>query len=41
MRFRIDKLFAKVYVSVNLSPGQPKRNGRNQLRLQSLLDASD
>ena len=29
MRFRINELFAKVYVSVNLSPGQP--NGRNQL----------
>ena len=31
MHFRIDELFAKVYVSVNLRPGQPKRNGRNQL----------
>ena len=33
MLFRIDEFFAKVYVSVKLSPGQPKRSGRDQLRL--------
>ena len=32
MRFRNEKLFVKVGVIVNLSPGQPKMNGRSQLR---------
>ena len=31
MRFRNEKLFVKVGVTVNLSQGQPKINGRSQL----------
>ena len=31
-RFRNEKLFVKVGATVNLSPGQPKINGRSQLK---------
>ena len=41
MRFRNEKLFVKVGVTVNLGPGQPKMSGRSQLRSRSLLDAFD
>ena len=40
-RFRNEKLFVKVGVTVNLSPGQPKINGRSQLRSHSLLNTFD
>ena len=30
MHFRNNELSTKVHVSVNLSPGQPKINGRNR-----------
>ena len=40
-RFRNEKLFVKVAVTVNLSPGQPKVNGRSQLRSHSLLNRFD
>ena len=43
MRFRNDheKLFVTVGATVNLSPGQPKINGRSQLRSHSLLNTFD
>ena len=41
MRFRNEKLFVEVGVTVNLSRGQPKINGRSQLRLHSLLNTFD
>ena len=34
-RFRNEKLFVKVGVTVNLSPVQPKINGRSQLKTHS------
>ena len=40
-RFRNEKLFVTVGVTVNLSPGQPKINGRTQLRSHSLLNTFD
>ena len=36
-RFGNEKLFVKGGVTVNLSPGQSKINGRSQLRSHSLL----
>ena len=41
MRFRNEKLFVKVGVTVNLRPDKPKLNGRSQLRSHSLLNAID
>ena len=41
MRFGNEKLFVNVGVTVNLSPGQPKINGRRQLRSLSLLNTFD
>ena len=40
-RFRNEKLFVKVGVTVNLSPCQPKIKRRSQLRLHSLLNTFD
>ena len=41
MQFRNEKLFVKVGVTVNLSPGQPKINERSQLRSHLLLNTFD
>ena len=41
MRFRNEKLFVKVGVTVNLRPDKPKLNGRSQLRWHSLLNTID
>ena len=37
MQFRNEKLFVKVGVTVNLSPGQPKINGRSQFLTMSQI----
>ena len=36
-----EKLYVKVGVTVNISPGQPKLNGRSQLRLHLLVNTFD
>ena len=36
-----EKLYVKVGVTVNVSPGQPKINGRSQLRLHLLVNTFD
>ena len=41
MRFRNEKLFVKVGVTVNLRPDKPKVNGKSQLRSHSLLNTFD